>query len=199
MKTKRRWLFIIFLLCGLCSNADVIWPDDQDWISLKDANGIPIVDLEKDNGIGNDEMDIYGDDLHPSAYYKYDNGSVSNRSDDNLMFRLRVRGFPKKIDKASGVWAFMFDFDNDQNIDWVLQLDKATHNQVEFLPTITGGQNLRGIELDHDAIHKSSSFLKTAHLFGALFFYSTAFKYSTKGIGFLLHFADQRNLLRGCK
>jgi hypothetical protein len=55
----------------------------------------------------------------------------------DLMFRLRVDGDP--TESRQFVWSVLLNTDADSDVDWVLQLDMSTDEQVELVEAISGG------------------------------------------------------------
>jgi hypothetical protein len=55
----------------------------------------------------------------------------------DLMFRIRVDGDPGQSRHV--VWSALLNTDADSDVDWVLQLDLSTDDQVELVEAVSGG------------------------------------------------------------
>jgi uncharacterized repeat protein (TIGR01451 family) len=110
----------------------VTWPAEGDWMPLTDG-GTYYSEPVGESGVGQDDLDLVGDATFSAGYW-YSNGT-------ELMFRLRLDELPTLA--SNNVWQVLFDFDGDGYVDWSLQLDLATHEEVELVPAIIGGPKFK--------------------------------------------------------
>ena len=134
IRGERALLLIVPFLLAAPAVAAVVWPaNDSDWTATtQGGSGF----LEQKDNKKDKSWDIRGDGTYSAGYYYLDDANL------NLLFRIRVNNRPtdkKKGTWDSHVWQVLLDTDGDSSdIDWVLQLDQVTDNQVE-LAAVTHG------------------------------------------------------------
>jgi len=61
---------------------------------------------------------------------------------DNLLFRIRLDDEPVGgQDLSKHVWTVFLNRDQDEDVDWALQLDNKVDSQIELVPAVSGGPN----------------------------------------------------------
>jgi hypothetical protein len=105
----------------------VVWPDsNSDWTAITRSSGGY---ADSKDGKQDSNLDIRGDTSLSAGYYYLDDDQYL------MMFRIRINDAPVsgKGTWVKNVWQVLFDTDGTAStIDWALQLDQATDQQVEF-------------------------------------------------------------------
>lgn len=113
----------------------VIWPtNDTDWTSLN---------LQDPSGDQNPaRVDIVGNATHSAGFYSI---GANAGGDVNLMMRMRIRA---ASGSQNNVWQFLLNTDGDPTtIQWVLQIDTNSDDEVELRQTTVGGNTFGAIAL----------------------------------------------------
>lgn len=124
---------------GVASAVPVDWPaTNGDWMvltiggnAMTDPAGTEVPGVLGTN-IGH--IDMVGSDTFPLAFYAL--------SDDDLMFRMRLNASGDDTagpDIQNAVWQFLIDSTGDGLVDWSLQFDEQSHQEVELVEALVGG------------------------------------------------------------
>lgn len=122
---------LVVCLLGLgiawAAGADVNWPaTTAGWSPVTVNGGQPYVEPDDDTP---DTIDIRGDATYNAGYWFFDG--------KDLMFRMRLDQTPGVNTQA--VWMVLIDTDGDNFVEWSLQRDAKTDDQIELNIALVGG------------------------------------------------------------
>lgn len=143
-----RYLLVVvfFVVLGLPTMADIIWPAENAWIPVLKEYGY-YADDEGDATPGS--VDLIGTtNTYSAGYWDIVENGYTTTGSDAFMMRMRVGG-----GSAPYVWMALMDTDGNTNdVEWAMQLvQSGGTDNVRLVQAIVGGPTIGEVQLSGTA------------------------------------------------